>query len=86
LYGIGDVGPSERQVLQGPGDALELGGVLNRRPEIYSKLRLEVDRSCAWLTVYHGCTLEDVQRVGALVEEQPIWTMLDSGEETRGPS
>jgi hypothetical protein len=29
LYVIGDVGPSERQVLQGACDALELGGILD---------------------------------------------------------
>jgi hypothetical protein len=30
------------------------------------------------LTVSHGHTLDDVQRVGALVEEHPVWTVLDS--------
>jgi hypothetical protein len=32
LYGVGDVGPSERQVLQGTYDAPELGGILDRQP------------------------------------------------------
>jgi hypothetical protein len=41
---------------------------------------LEVDWSRARLTVSHGCTL-DVQRVRALVEEHPIWTVLDSNAE-----
>jgi hypothetical protein len=32
LYDVGDVGLSERQVLQGACDALKLGGILDRRP------------------------------------------------------
>jgi hypothetical protein len=32
LYIVGDVGLSERQVLQGTYDALELGGILDRWP------------------------------------------------------
>jgi hypothetical protein len=55
-------------------NTLKLGSVLNRRPEVYSELHLEVDRSHSWLVVSHGRTLDDVQRVGALVEEHPIWT------------
>jgi type II secretory pathway component PulL len=51
------------------------------RPGVCSELHLEVDRSRAWLTISHGCTLDDVQRVSALVEEHPIWTMLNSNTE-----
>jgi hypothetical protein len=72
LYDISDVGPSEHQVRQGACDALELGGILDRRPEICNKLCLKVNRSHARLTVIHGRTLDGVQLVGALVEEQPI--------------
>jgi hypothetical protein len=32
LYGVGNVGPSEHQVLQGACNAPELGGILDRRP------------------------------------------------------
>jgi hypothetical protein len=32
LYGVGDVGPSEREVLQGACDAPKLGGILDRQP------------------------------------------------------
>jgi hypothetical protein len=78
LHNIGDVRPCEGQVLESPCNALKLGSLLNRRPGVCSELRLEVDRSRARLTVSHGRTLDDVQRVGALVEEHPIWTTLDS--------
>jgi hypothetical protein len=61
-----------------PCNAPKLGSVLNRRPGVYSELRLEVDRSRARLTVSHGRTLDDVQHVGALVEEHPIWTALNN--------
>jgi hypothetical protein len=81
LHNIGDVGPCEGQVLESPCNAPKQGSVLNRRPGVCSELRLEVDRSRARLTVSHGCTLDDVQRVGALVEEHPIWTTLDSNAE-----
>jgi hypothetical protein len=54
---------------------------MNRRPGVYSELRLEVDYSRARLTISHGRTLDDVQRVGVLVEEHPIWMMLNSNAE-----
>jgi hypothetical protein len=43
LYNIGDVGSCEGQVLESPCNAPKLGSVLNRRPRVYSKLRLEVN-------------------------------------------
>jgi hypothetical protein len=42
---------------------------------------MEVDRSCAWLTISHGRTLDVDQRVSALVEEHPVLTALDSNAE-----
>jgi hypothetical protein len=78
LDSVGNVGPCEGQVLESPCNALKLGGLLNRRPGVRSELRLEVDRSCARLAISHGCTLDDIQHVFALVEEHPIWTALDS--------
>jgi hypothetical protein len=51
---------------------------LNRRSRVCSELCLEVNRSRARLTISHGRTLDDVQRVSALVEEHPVWTVLDS--------
>jgi hypothetical protein len=64
-----------------PCNAPKLGSILNRRLEVCSKLRLEVNRRCAWLTISHGRTLDDVQCVSALMEEHPIWTTLDSNAE-----
>jgi hypothetical protein len=81
LYGVSDVRPCERQVLEGSYNALELRGILNRRPRVPSKLCLEVDWSRALLAVHHDRTLEDVEHVVVLVEEQPIWTMLDGAAE-----
>jgi hypothetical protein len=81
LHGISDVGPCERQVLEGSGNAPELRGVCNRRPRVISQLRLEVDWSRTWIVVRYDCPLDDVKHVGALVEEQPVWTTLDSDAE-----
>jgi hypothetical protein len=47
LHGVGDVRQCEDQVLESRCNALKLGSVLNRRPEVCSELRLEVDRSRA---------------------------------------
>jgi hypothetical protein len=77
LHDISDVGLCERQVLEGSGNAPELRGVCNRRPRVISQLRLKVDLSRTRIAVCHDCLLDDVKRVGAPVEEQPVWTMLD---------
>jgi hypothetical protein len=42
---------------------------------------LEVDWSRTRLAVRNDCPLEDVKRVGALVEEQPVWTTLNDDAE-----
>jgi hypothetical protein len=81
LHDISDVGLCERQVLEGFGNAPDLRGVRNRRPRVVSQLRLEVDWSRTRLAVRHDCPLDDVKRVGALMEEQPVWTMLDGDAE-----
>jgi hypothetical protein len=72
LNGVGDVRPCECQVLESSCNAPELRDVLNRRPRVPNQLRLEVDWSRAWLAVRHDRTLENVERVSALVEEHPI--------------
>jgi hypothetical protein len=77
LHGIGDVGPCEGQVLQRPGDAPELRGIPNPRSRVSGQLCLQVHRSRARLAVSHDRTLEDVERVGALVQEQPARMPLD---------
>jgi hypothetical protein len=81
LHGVGDVGPCECQVLESSCNALELRGVFNERPRVPCQLRLEVDWSHAWLAVRHDHTFEAVKRVGALMEEQTIWKMLDGDAE-----
>jgi hypothetical protein len=81
LHDVGDVGSCEHQVLESSCNAPELRCVLNRRPRVPNQLRLEVDWSCAQLAVRYDRTLEDVERVGALVEEQPVWMTLDSDAE-----
>jgi hypothetical protein len=81
LHGIGDIGSCEGQVLQRPGNASELGGILNRRSGVSSQLRLQVHWSRTRLAVSHDRMLEDVESVGALVQEQLIETPLDSDAE-----
>jgi hypothetical protein len=81
LHGISDVGSCERQLLEGSDNAPELRGVRNRRPRVVSQLRLEVDWSRTRIAVCHDCPLDDIRRVGALVEEQPVWTTLDGDAE-----
>jgi hypothetical protein len=46
-----------------------------------SQLGLQVHWSRARLAVSHDRTLEDVERVGALVQEQPVRMPLDSDAE-----
>jgi hypothetical protein len=75
LHGIRDVGPCERQVLEGSGNAPELRGIRNRRPQVVSQLRLKVDWSRTRIAIRHDCC------VGSLVEEQPVWTTLDGDAE-----
>jgi hypothetical protein len=43
LHGVGDVGLGERQILKSTSDTPKLGSILYQRPEVRSKLRLDVD-------------------------------------------
>jgi hypothetical protein len=81
LHGVGDVGPCKYRVLESSCNARELRGVLNGRPRVPCQLRLKVNWSHARLAVNHDRTFEDVKRVGALMEEQFIRTMLDGDAE-----
>jgi hypothetical protein len=81
LHNVGDIGQCECQVLKSSCNALELRGVLNRRPRVPCQLRLEVDWSRARLAFCHDRTFEDVKRVGALMEEQTIRMTLDGDAE-----
>jgi hypothetical protein len=66
------------------GELLQCSGT-ERRPQrealVPCQLRLVVDWSRARLAVRHDRTFEDVKRVGALMEEQTIRTMLDGDAE-----
>jgi hypothetical protein len=81
LYGVGDVRLCERQVLESSCNAPELRGILDRGPRVPNQVCLEVNWSRAQPVVRHDRTLHDVERVGVLVEEQPIWMMLDGDAE-----
>jgi hypothetical protein len=81
LHDVGDVRPCECQVLESSCNAPKLRDVLNRRPRVPCQLHLEVDWGRARLAIRHDHTFEDVKHVGALMEEQTIWTTLDRDAE-----
>jgi hypothetical protein len=81
MHIISDVGPYERQVLEGSDNAPELRDVRSRVLRVVSQLHMEVDWNRIRLAVRHDCPLEDVKRVGALMEEQPVWMTLDGDAE-----
>jgi hypothetical protein len=81
LHDKGDAGPCECQVLKSSCNAPELRGVLNGRPRVPCQLRLRVDWCHARLVGCHDRTFEDVKHVGALMEKQTNWTMLDGDAE-----
>jgi hypothetical protein len=76
LDGVGNVRACECQVLEGPGEALELSWVSNRRPGTGADLGLHVHRRRDQLAVYHASTLKDVESELALSEEESICLML----------
>jgi hypothetical protein len=71
LDGVGVVGASERQVLEGSGEALELSQINNRRPGSGRDLGLRVHR--------HRDRL-------ALHQPDAVQRPPKNGEEGRGPS
>jgi hypothetical protein len=76
LDGVGDVGADERQVLEGPDEALELTWISNRRPRSGSVLDMCVHGHRDWLAVHHASMLKDVESKLALSEEESISLML----------
>jgi hypothetical protein len=72
LYGVGDVGAGECQVLEGPDEAPELSQISNRMPGSGRDLGLCVHRCRDWLAVYHASALKDEL---ALSEEETICLM-----------
>jgi hypothetical protein len=76
LYDIGDVGAGERQVLEGPDEALELSQIRNRRPGSGEDLGLRVHGHQDRLVGHHASTLKDVESELTLSEEESICLML----------
>jgi hypothetical protein len=76
LYDIGDIGVSECQVLEGPGETLELNQISNRRAGSGGDLGLRVHGRQDRLAVHHASALKDVESELALSEEEFICLML----------
>jgi hypothetical protein len=77
LDGAGNVGASEDEVLQSPDKTPIAGRIRHRRAGIGGDLALSVHQSRAGLTISHASSLEDVDGVLALVEEQALGPALD---------
>jgi hypothetical protein len=76
LDDVGDVGASEDEVLQGPGETPIAGRISYRRAIIGGDLALSVHRSRVGLTISHASALEVIDGVLALVEEQALGPVL----------
>jgi hypothetical protein len=68
LHGVGDVRPSEGEVLKGTGKAPVPGRVLDRFTRVLRELRLRVDWGRAGLAVNHLGPLQNVKSVLPLVK------------------
>jgi hypothetical protein len=88
--GVGDVGVSKCQALEGPREATELSQVSNRRPRSGGDLSLRVNGRRDLLVVHHASMFKDVKSELVLSEEESIYLMLygdpKNGEEGRAPS
>lgn len=76
LDDVGDVGPGEDEVLQGPGKTPVAGGIDHWGAVIEGGLALSVYQSRARFRVGHVSTLEDVNNVLVLVEKQALGPAL----------
>jgi hypothetical protein len=76
LDGVSDVGVGERQVLNGPDEALKPSWISNRRLRSGGDLGLHVHGRRDRLAVHHASTLKDVESELALSEEESIDLML----------
>jgi hypothetical protein len=76
LGGVGDVGAGERQVLEDPGEALELSQISNRRPKSSRDIGLCVHGHRDRLAVHHASILKDVESELALSEEESVCLIL----------
>jgi hypothetical protein len=73
---VGNVGPSEGEVLKSPSQAAVGSRVTDGGPNIRGDHVLNVDQRGAGLTVAHGNTLKDVPSILTLVEEEVIEPLL----------
>jgi hypothetical protein len=76
LDGVGDIGASERQVLEGSGEAHELNRISNMRDRSGRDLGLRVHGCRDRLVVHHAGVLKDVESELRLSEEESIDLML----------
>jgi hypothetical protein len=76
LDDVGDVGVGECQVLEGPGEALELSRISNRRPESSGNLGLCVHEHRDWLEIDHASALKNIESELLLSEEETMCLML----------
>jgi hypothetical protein len=81
LNGIGDVRPSEGEVLKGPGKTPVRSGVVHRWSLSLRQLALKVDRGGAGLAIRHPSPLQDIPSVLPLVKKEPSRTVLNSDTE-----
>ena len=61
LNGIGEIRPSEVQVLQGTGKAPVGSRISHRITQISRQLRLSVNRSGAWFAISHPNPLQNIK-------------------------
>jgi hypothetical protein len=76
LDNVGDVGTSERQVLEGPSETPELSWISNRRPKSGRDLGLSVHGRRDRLAVHQASMLKDVKSDLTLSEEESVDLML----------
>jgi hypothetical protein len=76
LDSVGDVGASERLVLEGPGECLEPSQIINRWPGSGRDLVLRVHGHWDQLAVHHASALKNIESELALSEEESIGLML----------
>jgi len=72
LNGVGDVGPSQREILQSSSKAAVLGSILHRSPIRSRELGTSVHRSRCRVTLGHASTLEQIHSVLVLREEEAV--------------
>ena len=77
LYRIGEIGPSEFEVLKGSGEATVLGGVVKETTIMGRQLGFCVDGSGDWLVVEHLGTFKDLEYILLLTQEQAVGVGCD---------